>query len=646
MAIDGLPLSDVHYVGNLIMWEKFYFPVYEIKQVQSDADFINLVNNVTAYRYGNANDETVLTKFSYGMARSNLDLSISAQRQVKDTLINFDDVVDFADVPGIGTAKLHREGIWASTTKEAVGYGYFKISESGYSNNLYQYTYRERGIGTSSFTFEYDFYNSNGTGAGFIRWRESGETHYARVFIRILYNPSLPTPEQYGSFAVTIWNKPTESLSHRYEKFFGCQESTIVTSFTNNAVFSDEDVPPYNPFEPGGPSGPTDPDLPPGTFDGESDPIPDSPLPTISSANTGFTRIYNPTLSQVQDLARYLWTDETVLETIWNHIKQFFENPMEAIIGFNLVPVPVPDGGTKNFALMYIDTGVQMTVAANQFVDQDCGSLKLERYYGSALDQSPYTKVSCFLPFIGTVQLNTDEVMGTTLSIKYRVDICSGSCVAKIFVDGNCLYQYSGHCAIPIPISAADFSSYVSSAISVAKLAIGAATAGAAGLAAAGATEAAQQTNQVVTTTQETMTARNPSTGRQITTGTRTVVETREAPADQSGTQASFSGMAPQNIANTVGQIMSSKPHVEHSGSFSGNTGYLGVRRPFLIIERPNMCMPASYQSMNGFPAMITMELGTCKGFTQVQQVQLTGMSATNPEQAEIMQLLKMGVII
>ena len=401
---------------------------------------------------------------------------------------------------------------------------------------------------------------------------------------------------------------------------------------------------PDNPYEPGGPSGPGD--LPPGTFDGDSDAIPDSPLPTLSAANTGFTRIYNPTLSQVKQLAQYLWTTPDIIETIWNHIKQFFENPMDAIIGFNLVPVPVPDGGTEDFSLMFIKTGVIMTVAANQFVDLDCGTLELKRYYGSALDQSPYTKVSCYLPYIGTVNLNTDEVMGTTLRVKYRVDIVSGSCVAKIFVDGNCLYQYSGHCAITIPISSADFSSYASAAISVGKLSAAAITAGA-GMAMAGAVgEVAQQTNQVVTTTQVTNTTRNPATGRQITTGTTTTVQTRESPADQSSTQASFSGLSPQNIANTVGTIMSSKPHIEHSGSFSGNSGYLGVRRPFVIIERPNMCMPTNYQALNGFPSMITMELGTCKGFTRIQQVQLTGLHATNPEQAEILGLLKSGVIL
>lgn len=426
----------------------------------------------------------------------------------------------------------------------------------------------------------------------------------------------------------------TSSLSNEY--------SIDLQLFFNSFSPPDYDIP-DNPYQPGGDSGEGGGG---GSFDDNSDSIPDSSLPSISSANTGFTRIYNPTLSQVQDLARYLWTDESVVQTIWNHIKQFFENPMEAIIGFNLVPCAVPNGGTKNFALMYIDTGVPMTVAANQFVDVDCGTLEIKEYFGSALDYSPYTKISCFLPFIGTVQLNTDEVMKSTLQVKYRIDICSGSCVAKILVGGSVLYQYSGHCAIPIPISAADFSSYVSAAVSVAKLAIGAAVGGGMGALMAGADNPSQQTNQIVTTTQTTETGRNPATGRQITLGTKTTVETRESPADQSSTQASFSGIAASNISNTVGQIMTAKPHVEHSGSFSGNTGYLGVRRPYVIIQRPNMCMPQQYQQFNGFPSMITETLSSLKGFTRVQQVQLTEMSATNPEQAEILEFLKSGVII
>lgn len=425
----------------------------------------------------------------------------------------------------------------------------------------------------------------------------------------------------------------------------------ILTDAVKNnikSIFSSEPdfigvVPPDDPYDPISPSGPGE--LPPGTFDDSSDPISMPSLPTISSANTGFTRIYNPNLSQVQALAQYLWTDETLLQTLWNHVKQYFENPMEAIIGFNLVPVQVPDGGVTEFKLMYIGTGVEMTAAASQFVDVDCGTLSIERYYASALDQAPYTKISCYLPYIGTVNLNTDEVMGTTLQVKYRVDICSGSCVAYILVDGNALYQYSGHCAIPIPISAADFTSYVSTAISIAKLASAALIGGSGAALAVGADDVQEQTNKIVTR-ETTKTIRNPETGRQITQSRERLVTTTEVPVNQSNTSASFAGITPANISNTVGQIMSSKPHIEHSGSFSGNSGYLGVRRPFVIIERPNICRPANYSALNGYPSMITLSLGECEGFTQVQQVQLTGIRCTNPELAEIYQLLKVGVIL
>lgn len=418
-----------------------------------------------------------------------------------------------------------------------------------------------------------------------------------------------------------LWDVRVEEITGQWVEFL----DAIFRGTTPDLTDESDD-----PYGPGGNSG--EGDLPPGTFDDTSDAIPDSSLPTISAADTGFTRIYNPTLAQVQSLARYLWTDDTVLDTIWNHIKQFFEDPMQAIIGFNLVPCRVPDGGTRSFALMYIDTGVQMTAAASQFVDVDCGTVKLDRYYGSALDQNPYTKISCYLPYIGTVHLDTDEVMGTTLQVKYRIDIVSGSCVAKILVDGNVLYQYSGHCAITIPISSADFASYVSAAVSVGAVAAGLAAGAAAGFG-VGAAE-----SEALTVTSAEMSA--PITASEASAliggGSATGV----------ATGASFNGINAANITNTVGQVMGSKLQIEHAGSFSGNSGYLGVRRPYLIINRPNMCLPSLYGHLNGYPSMITLMLGECTGFTKVQQVQLTGVTATNPEQSEILQFLKSGVYL
>lgn len=422
-----------------------------------------------------------------------------------------------------------------------------------------------------------------------------------------------------------------------------------LSKFGDSVINVDNPVGPPKPKDPYPPIDPSGPEGGGGNFDDSSDPITDSPLPTLSCADTGFTRIYNPTLSQLQDLARYLWTDESILQTIWNRVKQFFENPMSAIISLSIVPVAVPDGGVEDFTLMYFSTGVNMNTAANQFVDVDCGTLNISEYYGSALDYSPNTKITCYLPFIGNVQLNVDEVMGTTLQVKYRVDIVSGACVAKIAVNGNFLYEYTGHCAIYIPVTAGDFSTYQAALIGIAKTAltaVGAAMGGGSGSiisSLVGGGNPRQQTSHSVVSTENRTTERNPATGRQITMGTASTTKSTDQVIT---TQASFSGLTASNISNTVGQVIGSKPTVEHSGSFTGNSGYLGVRYPFVTIERPRVCRPDNYQSLNGFPCMITLKLSSCSGYTQVQQVQLTNIPCTNPESAEILELLKSGVII
>lgn len=619
--------ANISLVGQFY-WGDIYFPIIKIDKVSSTQEWVDSRSSIT---YITSDDS--ITLFYLSLTNTNYHYLTECVESIQG-------IPPSTEVGVIESSSTIIDGSLFSYTldyskyvanepngRKAIASKYFAHSYKSFNQQMFGVEYTKHY--NEDHSFYYDGYGAgwgNGTNCALVTFVEDGVTKYAPMTFSSSYN-TLDNKSYYRS---TKWSN---------------------SIFSFGAVITEQELkdlgevqPPYKPT----PDNPY-PDQPPsdiggggGNFDDTSDPIPDSSTPTLSSANTGFTRIYNPSLAQVQALANYLWTDESVITTIWNHIKQYFEDPMQAIIGFNLVPVPVPDGGTEEFKLMYIGTGVQMTVAANQFVDVDCGTLTVEKYYGSALDYSPYTKISCFLPFIGNVDLNPDEVMDTTLQIKYRVDICSGSCVAKILVNGTVLYQYSGHCAIPIPLASSDFASYVSAAVSVAKLAIGAAVAGGAGAAAAASTEAGQATGNTVTTTIQT-TARNPETGRQITTGTQTITQTKQS---QDTTKASFDGLSPKNISNTVGEIMTSKPTFQHSGSFSGNTGYLGIRRPYLIITRPNLCMPASYQSMNGFPCMITLKLGDCTGFTQVQQCILSGFTATNPEQSEILQLLKSGVIL
>lgn len=476
-------------------------------------------------------------------------------------------------------------------------------------------------------------YNNSSYSWSLIRFLENGIYYYILARVSCYYYVSTNTQNNV-SITIDFPNFTNTSV------LFG--NLIPRTFYTQDYIYSIGTPVPIgidDPYSPGGNSGENT--QPPGTFDDSSDPIPDSPIPTLSMAATGFTRIFNPTLSQLNDLAQYLWKEDTITGTLWNNIKNVMGNPIDVMIALNLVPVSVPNSSPVDFTVLYNHTGVMISPATTQFVDIDCGTCSIQGYYGSALDYSPYTKIHAYLPYIGMVSLDTDEVMNNTLHIIYRVDIVSGGCVAKILVDGNVLYQYSGHCSESIPFSAADFSQYLNAMLQVSAAAVGAAAGvGGAAMAMEAASDLAQQTGRTSKRTSRTNV--DAVSGR---TSHQDVLRVQNPNGDVDVTEVSYGGISPANIANTVGQVIGSKPTVQHSGSFNGNTGYLGVRYPYIIMEVPRQCLPSSYQTMNGYPSMITLKLGDCTGYTKVQQVLLTGITATNPEQAEILQLLKGGVI-
>ena len=418
---------------------------------------------------------------------------------------------------------------------------------------------------------------------------------------------------------------------------------------TNNTIFAaiayqsslgvgyipgDED--PYADGGTSGPGGGTDTD-----FDITGDTILDSPLPTFSFANSGFARIYNPDLSQLQRLANYLWTDTNFLQTIVNHAKQLLEDPIESIITLNRLPISVPNGTAEVVKVLFIPTNTSMPPVTNQFVDVNCGTVQIKHEYDSALDYNPYTDISLVLPFIGVVQLDPDEVMDKTLSLTYRVDVVSGMCVAKVAVDGCVLYQYSGNCAISMPFNSADFSNYISAMVTAAKSIAGVAAAGAAGAMAA----AAEGTGAVKAAVSGAVSGGPESTGPSLSNSSNSTNMFKET-FGKGGIGEGTLKAAKKGVANTVGAVVSSKRTIEHAGHFSGNSGFLGVRRPYAIIKRPKMCNPDEYGRFNGRPCMMYLYLGNLSGYTEVQEIHLTGIMATNDELIEIENLLKSGVIL
>ena len=321
-----------------------------------------------------------------------------------------------------------------------------------------------------------------------------------------------------------------------------------------------------------------------GTFSGTSDSIEFPNLPTLSAVSTGFITLFNPSIAQMQSLATYMWSDVFDIGLY----KTLFADPMDCILGCSIVPVAVPNGGTKTVNVGNVSTGISMTVAASQYVEVDCGTLNVEEYWGSYLDYDPYTKAEIYLPYCGTHALQVDDIMGKAVHVKYHVDILSGACCAYVKCGSSVMYSFVGQCSSSIPISANDWTNVVNGALTIAA-----------------------------------------SVGSLIATG---------------GASAPMAVGAAAAVTGTIygGGI---KQNVEKSGSMGGTGGMLAVQTPYLILTRPRQALPKKQNTYTGYPSFITTKLSDLKGYTEIDSIRITGVPATDAELNELESILKSGVI-
>lgn len=353
---------------------------------------------------------------------------------------------------------------------------------------------------------------------------------------------------------------------------------------------------------------PSDPPIP-GDGDTSSDPIPNPPAkPTFNVTNTGFVVVYNPSVTEIRQLAYFMWSGDFT-----DLIKKMFASPFEAIISLKMLFCPITAGSSQTVWLGNVETDVTMAKVTDQFTDVDLGTININEFFGSFADYAPFTKIQIYLPFIGFKDLNVDEVMNSQLHLRYRIDVYTGACIAYLTVTktikstnlNSILYQFDGNCAMEIPFTSNDNSRYVAAIMnSVASSAL-----------------------SLANTSGYTM----PIAGKGF--NQKAIPSTFE-----------LGSLAP--VANGMLDIMSAKPNVQRAGSLSGAVSAMALKQPYLIIHRPIAQMPADYQKYLGIPLNLTRQLANVTGYTIVSQVFMSSELATDREIAMITEVLKNGVIL
>lgn len=336
----------------------------------------------------------------------------------------------------------------------------------------------------------------------------------------------------------------------------------------------------YEPVEP-------DPDDPePIQPDPDPTPEPTPPDPGILdiSASRLFT-VHQLSNAEVDNLGSFIYS-----QTFIDAIKNMFMEPMDAIIGCFILnygsggTLPLGANETLKLGSVLGATGVTGTKVTNQTFECSFGTKEIGEFYHNVLDYAPYTSIQIYLPYIGFVDLDTNEVMNSRVTLKYRFDVFTGMCLARLFVNRNGvtheLYNFEGNSAVHIPLTGRDFTNAIAPMLS-----------GAVGLIGGAAT----------------------------------------------GNPVAMAVGAKNMIGNTA--------NVKRSGSLSSNTGVLGQQTPFILVNRPKAYNAAGYNNYYGYPSNWTVTLGSCSGYTRCKDVHLDALSCSDQEREEIEALLREGVI-
>ena len=339
-------------------------------------------------------------------------------------------------------------------------------------------------------------------------------------------------------------------------------------------------------------------------IDGEADlpgggtvPIPG--LPGLSAVSTGMLGLFAPSVSQMQLLADFMWTDfggtgtteVDVLKEIVQAIKRNISNPLDYVVGLNIIPSQgLSIGSAVEVRFGFVNTGISMPRLTNQYFTVNCGTIYFPPVcLDTFLDYAPYSKFSIYLPYIGFKDLNANDCVGHTIGVVYHGDTVTGGITAYITKNGSVLYQYSGCCALTLPLSSDSWGTTISGALQVASaLGMGVMSGGAAGIASA----------------------------------------------------------AVNSTASVAGNPSLLSPQVARSGAVSGGAGLMGVQHPVIIREAVSFHDTTGFNTVSGYPSWYYKQLADVSGYTTVVDVHLHNIPATQGEIEEIEQKLKEGVIL
>lgn len=157
----------------------------------------------------------------------------------------------------------------------------------------------------------------------------------------------------------------------------------------------------------------------------------------------GFVNIYNPTSNEIEELSKKRFYE--IQSGEYRDLSQY-------IISLRKLYVEIPQIARELVYFGSQNTNIDCNIITTNFIETDCGQLTINELYNNSLDYNGVT-IEIYLPFIGMITLNPNEVYNKTLHLIYRTNPLNGDCVAIIYSNNKQIAYSQGNVSFDIPIN-------------------------------------------------------------------------------------------------------------------------------------------------------------------------------------------------
>lgn len=348
------------------------------------------------------------------------------------------------------------------------------------------------------------------------------------------------------------------------------------------------------------------------------------------------TEIHGLMIDGVREMFEKLWASP---QNFWDALgknKTQDANALKYIVSLKAFPFQVYNSGdsVSTTQTVWLGAGGALTLQTNNFYTLptayriiNFGSIHYPddgafRYNMEFMNYAPYTRVIIHLPFIGDCEINPKYIMDDRwLSITLVVDLRTGDSAYIVLSSQN-----PGEGGQPVLIKTTNIGFDI---------------------ALSGSDMAVQSANIINANLSETKSAVNFVTG---TIGSTTSNIKNITGEDKIKVAAGIADVAGTGINGLIDLVAASNNRAtmsreipELKGGTTGISGLITDSYCYIIVQRPIYYLPKNFGHAMGYLCMQTKTIGRLNGFTKCGNVDLSSITATVEELAEIEDLLTSG---